>query len=174
MSKKQDYKDLVERKIALADENKVIDEIVKSTIASKVNSLYTVGHNVLNKKLGPNWKKLGPEFYGWDLEWLKFETTIADFDHTTIKLHSPKAIRPDKLFKIPASFIHLTDREFAKMIRKRIYSHKAHLRRHRARLADREIEELQLEIKNADIKIRELLNLKKSSISALNKFVNMN
>lgn len=166
------YNNLLERNKRAEEEQSLLEKETERIIERKLKYLYEVGVNVLNKKLGKDWRKLGAQFYGWDMEWLKYETTVKSFSSGVIVLYSEGAIklRPRGEFTIPVDFLHLSDRDLAKKIRRNIYEHKNHLRRHEARVADAEIEKLKLSIIEAEDEIRRLTNLKVDAINNFNKY----
>ncbi len=121
MGKKNDYMELVKLQEQL-------EERTKLQVTDKLNYLRTVGHSVIGKCYGtPLAVRLGhiDWFKPYD-EWLKHTWDVKKLGEEFITL--AKRTNPSETIQLNRALIHLSDRDFAKLIRIKVREHKAHLK----------------------------------------------
>jgi hypothetical protein len=154
----------------------VLEQETRRVVTSKLNYLAGVGHRVLTKKLGHGWQKKDLTYLGDIGVWLTAHAPITNITADKIEFTSEalKSRRPSGKFYLERRYLHMSDREFAKILRTAIYARKAHLKKVELYDIENSIKRIQTDIANKTQELARLANLVKDEEKRLEAKVQEN
>jgi len=169
MSAKQNIEDLIATRNAFQErvkrDEEAIEQETQRLVKDKLAYLATVGNSVLTKKLGHGWAYGEITFLGDIGQWLKnpyAKVTGITSDKIVLVSESAKSLRPGGVISIDRKYLHMSDRDFAKILRNTVYARKAYLKRLELDTAAKSIQELEADIAKKNQEIVRLQNLSKT------------
>jgi hypothetical protein len=151
----------------LMEDRKTVEEKTKRLVLDKLSYLREVGRSVMYKTHGGyGWltnserelSYLGEELEFWltakNLKFVRLEEFNIIFEH-------PKygAQNPNRMLSIPRKYLHMSDRDFAKVIRSRVKERKAYERKLAVNNATQDLKDAQEKLKKQQEEIVRLENL---------------
>lgn len=153
----------------LMEERKAVEEKTERLVLKKLSYLREVGRSVMTKTHGGyGWltnserelSYLGEELEFWltskNLKLIRLEEFNIIFEH-------PKygAQNPNRTLSISRKYIHMSDRDFAKLIRTKVKDRKAYERKLAVNNAAMDLKQAEEKLKDQQIEILRLQNLLK-------------
>lgn len=151
----------------LMEERKAIEEKTERLVLKKLSYLREVGRSVMTKTHGGyGWltnserelSYLGEELEFWltskNLKLIRLEEFNIIFEHPKYGVQNP-----NRTLSIPRKYIHMSDRDFAKLIRTKVKDRKAYERKLAVNNATADLEQAQAKLKEQKAEILRLENL---------------
>lgn len=178
MNFKTEYQKLLNEQYELNDfknelnlKQEALNKESNKIILSRIRRLQAVGESVVRKsfsgdELFNKWYK--SSYYGQNFQWL-FTHIYSDCEVTQSCIYIGVDYNSRKRIRIEKELLSISDRDFAKKVRKNIKQFKNEIKVFKAGNAQENLRKAQLELEKLEEKIRELKNLAEKSNAKMKK-----